>query len=81
MVEGEQAEAFAKAIRYFPPRRQQELRMFLGVCLAARAERPLTQAQRRERVQTVKRLKAVIPDFELPRSFAKRVDEAASEIL
>jgi hypothetical protein len=72
-VEGEQAEAFAKAVRYFTLWRRRELELFLGACLSARAEGPLTTQQKRNRMATVEKLNAAAPKFELPRNFVKPV--------
>jgi hypothetical protein len=69
-VEWEQAEAFAKAVKFFVPRRRRELDLFLDACWLARTE-PLTKAQQQRRAKTLKKLKAIRPRFELPPNFVK----------
>lgn len=69
-VEDEQAEAFAKAVKFFVPRRRTEIDLFLDACWLARSE-PLTKAQEQRRAKTLKKLKAVRLRFDLPTNFLK----------
>jgi hypothetical protein len=75
-VEWDEAEEFAKSIKYFTPRRRTELELFLAACLSNRSEGPLTNQQRRNRATTVEKLRAAEPGFELPKNFLKPVSWA-----
>src|SRR5215218_4014673 len=71
-VEGDEAKAFAKAVKYFTIRQRKEFHCLLSLSQANGAQQPLTDEQRRKRVKAVESLKrAVTRRFELPKNFVK----------
>jgi len=63
-VEGEEAEAFAKAVKYFTTRQQREFPLLLSASQTDAARQPLSEEQRRKRVKAVESLGNRTPEDE-----------------